>query len=126
MIERSELPIAFGAKPALAIVATPVANTAPNISDRIIVFLSCSLAAPHPKSKPVGDEPPLNALGRAEFAQPHRGLERSARRRASAHLAGGCGADPEPFERNNARTFAFVLRPTCATSLAARRVALFS
>jgi hypothetical protein len=46
MTERSELPMAFGAKPASATVATPAANTAPNISDRIIVF-SSSLAAPH-------------------------------------------------------------------------------
>jgi hypothetical protein len=35
----SELPIAFGAKPALAIVAIPVTNAAPNINDRTIVFL---------------------------------------------------------------------------------------
>jgi len=35
----SELLIAFGAKPALAIVAIPVTNAAPNINDRTIVFL---------------------------------------------------------------------------------------
>jgi hypothetical protein len=60
MIERSELPIAFGAKPALAIVAMPVTNTAPNINDRIIVFHP-ALCRPSPESKPVGDEPLLNA-----------------------------------------------------------------
>jgi hypothetical protein len=47
MTELFELPIALGAKLALAIVATPVANTAPNINDRTIVS-SCSLAAPSP------------------------------------------------------------------------------
>jgi hypothetical protein len=35
----SGLPIPFGEKPALAIVAIPATNAAPNINDRTIVFL---------------------------------------------------------------------------------------
>jgi hypothetical protein len=37
MTELFELPIALGAKPALATVAIPVTNAAPNINDRTIV-----------------------------------------------------------------------------------------
>jgi hypothetical protein len=36
MTDRSELPIALGAKPAFAIVAIPIINAAPTINDRTI------------------------------------------------------------------------------------------
>jgi hypothetical protein len=39
MPERSELPIVFGTKPALAAVAMPITNAAPKINNRTIVFL---------------------------------------------------------------------------------------
>ena len=44
MTKRSELPIAFGTKPALANVVRPIVSTALNITDRTIVF--------HPVTEP--------------------------------------------------------------------------
>jgi hypothetical protein len=46
MTKPSELPIAFGAKPALAIVVSPIVNKALNITDRTIVFHPV-VEAPH-------------------------------------------------------------------------------
>jgi hypothetical protein len=53
MTDPSGFSIALGAKPALAIVAMPIANAAPKIGDRIIVFSSLLFSRPLPQCKRV-------------------------------------------------------------------------